>query len=658
MAGEEKKVTISVPTGMYIEKNSWTKVGEFSGITNVSFTTLSNQGTGTYTNAQTGTVTFTIGKYAAYSKIQLLVMYDRTVWDKCANNGNLTKEPAVVVTLNDTKTIKANNISASAAYGGGLHLGNSIGTSNLYVGNDYKQNPVTSFYYLAGDQTSYSSFYKSVTTKLCLYSLDANGEPIYATYKGIYGGYDGSSNSTITTANGVTTVVANDVYAPSGMQMAKAYYTLEENAGFIEGTKIFYVQEVITEDYVGKIRTNTLTQQFVIGEKQIDYNNIKLVASSSTAARETYHKGQPYYDMIGHMSLEYQGVADITDIDVDINFDTAAGNGVQPNAKVAYMQVPLVQYTSSTAQVTLINEAGTQYGPYEKEIYSTANNIGARITAKEIAAENGLSGTYYLKAISYNIAEIPGSLTTTRFYAYQANSSVGAAGTMGGWVNNTATHTIKFTYPETANVASKSTKIYSYATDTPTLAGRIVNYATPNGTTFEAGSEFNVDFAPAASEYPYQQTQHITKPVMYMVLPEGAQVKKAVISTAKGGSAIANSVITVSKVFDKDGIIYSVYKIEPEGDLHYGGITSSVSVDSTRWFRLTISTESTMDRTTLMLRDAVAFKNGDLHCYVGGAQAGYSKTDPYDVDGDGSTSDYYGTISSTTASITIFPIEE
>ncbi len=666
MAGEEKKVTISVPTGMYIEKDSWTKVGEFSGITNVSFTTLDidtstsgiQQGTGTYTNAQTGTVTFTIGKYAAYSKIQLLVMYDRTVWDKCANNGNLTKEPAVTVTLNDSKTIKANNVSASTAYGGGLHLGNSIGTSNLYVGNDYKQNPVTSFYYLAGDQTSYSSYYKSVTTKLCLYSTDANGETIYATYKGIYGSYTGSSNSTVTTANGVTTVVANDVYSSSGMQMAKGYYTLEEDAGFIEGTKIFYVQEVITEDYVGKIRTNTLTQQFTIGEKNIDYNNIKMVASSSTAASESYHKGQPYYDMIGHMSLEYQGVADITDIDVDINFDTTAGNNVTPNAKVAYMQVPLVQYTDAIAYVTLIDESGKQYGPYSTTISSTSNSVGARVMAKDIASENGLSGTYYLKSISYNIAKIPGSLTTTRFYAYQANSSVGATGTMGGWVTNTATHTIRFTYPEGANIASNGRTIYSYPTNTPTLAGRIVDHATPNGTTFEAGSEFNIDFAPAASSYPYQQTQHITKPVMYMVLPEGAQVKNAVISTTKGGSSIANSVITVSKVFDKDGIIYSVYKIEPEGDLHYGGITSSVGVDSTRWFRLTISTESTMDRTTLMLRDAVAFKNGDLHCYVSGAQAGYTKTDPYDLDGDGSTSDYYGTISSTTASITIFPIEE
>lgn len=658
MAGEEKTVTISVPTGMYIEKDSWTKVGEFSGITNVTFTTLSNQGTGSYSNPQTGTVTFTIGKYAAYSKIQLLVMYDRTVWDKCAGNGNLTKDPAVVVTLNGTKTIKVNNVSAAVAYGGGLHLGNSIGTSNLYVGNDYKQNPVTSFYYLAGDQTSYAAFYKTVTTKLCLYSLDANGETIYATYKGIYGGYNGDGNSTITTANGVTTIVANNVYSSSGMQMAKGYYTLEEDAGFIEGTKIFYVQEVITEDYVGKIRTNTLTQQFIIGEKEVDYNNIKMSAYSVTSASESYHNGQPYYDMIGYMSMEYQGVADISDIDIDINFDTAAGNNVAPNAKVAYMQVPLVQYTGTMAQVILIDESGKQYGPYGYSISSSANSTGARVMAKDVASANGLSGTYYLKAISYNIAEIPGALTTTRFYAYQANSSVGASGTIGGWVNKTATHTIKFTYPEGANVASNGSTIYSYPTNTPMLAGRIVSYATPDGTSFVAGSDFTIDFAPAASEYPYQQTQHIRKPVLYMVLPEGATVKDAVISTSQGGSSIANSVITVDKVFDKDGIIYSVYKIEPEGDLHYGGITSSVGVDSRRWFRLTISTEDTMDRTTLMLRDAVSFKNGDLHSYVGGAQAGYSKTDPYDVDNDGSTSDYYGTINSTTASITIFPLEE
>lgn len=666
MAGEEKKVTIRVPTGMYIKKDSWTKVGEFSGITNVSFTTLdidsstsgTQQGTGTYTNAQTGTVTFTIGKYATYSKIQLLVMYDETIWDKCAGNGNLTKEPAVTVNLNDSKTLKANNVSAAVPYGGGLYLGNGTGTSNLYVGNDYEQNPVTSFYYIASNQASYASYYKSITTRLCLYSTDVSGETIYATFKDIYGSFSGQDNYTLTTSNGVTTIVANDVKTTSDLQMPKGIYTLEEDTGFIEGTKIFYVQEVVTVDYVGKVRTDTLTQQFTIGKKEVSYSNIQLSSASKSTVEESYHKGKAYYDTIGYMAFEYKGVADITDIDVDINFDVTTGENVAPTAKVAYMQVPLVQYTEAIAYVTLIDETGKQDGPFSTTISSTSNSVGARITAKNIASENGLTGTYYLKAISYNIAEIPGSLTTTRFYAYQATSSVGGSGTIGGWITGEAKHTMKLTYPEGTTPASVTASSTSKFASEPRLAGRIVSYGTPSGTSFEAGEDIVLDFAPAVSTYPYAETQHITKPVVYMVLPVGAQVKDAVFSTAQGGSSIATSVITVNKMFEKDGVIHNVYKIEPENEMHYGGITTNVGVDTTRWVRLTISTDTNMERTTLMLRDLVSFKDADLHCHVSGGQGEYKKSDTYDVDNDGLTSDTYGTISSTTASITIFPIEE
>ena len=114
-------------------------------------------------------------------------------------------------------------------------------------------------------------------------------------------------------------------------------------------------------------------------------------------------------------------------------------------------------------------------------------------------------------------------------------------------------------------------------------------------------------------------------------------------------------------VAGEDGVFHYVYTVTPKEELNYGGATVTASnrtVDSRRWVRITLSTDISLDMTTLMLRDTVAMKNGNFHVTATGSSATYSKEDTYDLDNDGSKTDKYATINSTTASVKIYPVEE
>ena len=667
MAGEEKTVTVKVPVGMYIEKDTWTKVGEFSGITYVAFETLDidsstsgiQQGTSTYYNEQTGTITFTVGKYAAYTKIQMLVMYDQTIWDKCIDNGYLTKEPAVVVTLNDSQTIKVNNVKAGIKYGdGGINLYNSTNTSTLYVGDNYQQQPVTSFFYLSSDQTSYKAYYKNVTVRISLYGTDANGERIYATYRKA-DGYSWSGKATISTADGVTTFKASDVYSSSQFTLPRAYYTLETATGFVDGSTVYYKQEVVTEDYVGKIRTDVRTLSFTIGDSTLDYNNFSLVAGGGTAPVESYHEGKAYYDYLGLLSLKYKGVADAASVGVKMEYDIETAEGSAPKIKVNSVRPPLVAGLTPVAEVTLVNDAGNIEGPYNVTLSASGTSNGAYIHAPTVASNNGLTGNYYIKSIEYTMTKVAGALTETLFYSGGGSSGPSSGGTFYGWANASAKSRITLTFPD--GTAAKTTTVTTGVTSTPSFAGEISSYGLPNGSSVTAGGEIVVDFRGGASYYPYTHTLHMKKPTYFFVLPDGVNVKSAVFSTSQGGASIAESEITKGKTVTIDGVVHYVYTITTKDQLHYGGFTSSSSGrgnDASRWVRITLSTDSYMEMTTLMIRDLISMKNGEFHSSVGGSQQAYRKTDPYDVDNDGSTTDSYATISSATASIKIYPVEE
>lgn len=667
MAGEEKTVTVKVPVGMYIEKDTWTKVGEFSGITYVAFETLDidpstsgiQQGTSTYYNPQTGTITFTVGKYAAYTKIQMLVMYDQTIWDKCIDNGNLTKEPAVVVTLNDSQTIKVNNVKAGIKFGdGGINLYTNSNISKLYVGDQYQQKMLTSFFYLSSDQMSYNGYYKNVMVRTSLYGTNAAGDRIYATYRKAEG-QSGADKTTVTTADGVTTFKVSDVYATGHLYLPLTYYTLPNDAGFIDGSTVYYKVEVVTEDYVGKIRTDVKTISYVIGASALNYNNFSVVAGGGTAPVESYHEGKEYYDYLGLLSLKYNGVADAENVGIKMEFDIDTAAGTAPKIKVNSVRPPLKVGLTPVAKVTLVNDAGQVDGPYNVTLSSGGDSSGAYIHAPTIASNNGLTGNYYIKSVEYTMTKVAGSLTETLFYSGGGSSGSTSGGTFYGWASSSARSRITVTFPD--GTAAKTSTITTGVTSTPSFAGEISSYGLPNGSSVTAGGDIVVDFRGGASYYPYTNTLHMKKPTYFFVLPEGVNVKSAVFSTSQGGASIAESEITKGKTVTIDGVVHYVYTITTKDQLHYGGYTSSSTGrgnDATRWVRITLSTDRSMEMTTLVIRDLISMKNGEFHSRVSGSQQAYNKYDPYDVDNDGSTSDSYATINSATASIKIYPVEE
>ena len=93
----------------------------------------------------------------------------------------------------------------------------------------------------------------------------------------------------------------------------------------------------------------------------------------------------------------------------------------------------------------------------------------------------------------------------------------------------------------------------------------------------------------------------------------------------------------------------------------YLGITSSGASSgkyASKWFRVKLTTDISMEYTSINLRDRVFFKDEKGHVAISGSYAQYSVSDQYDVDNDGSTTDRYGTTNKTNQIINIYANED
>jgi surface protein len=690
--GVEKKVTVTVPTGMYIEKNSWTT--ENNDISAVKFEQLMDQGTGIYVNQQTGTLTYTIAPYAQNATITMSVMFDTTLWDKNKANASaygkdsMTLEDPIVVSLNDGDRVrKIGKIRSAANFGPNTHgyvLANHDSNANIFLESPSKAN--RSCIAFSTGSTALIQYYKSVDYYVYAYSKDASGNIIYAdvTYptSGTYIAYqwadmsfellDKHLISTYTktckvsgtmNAENVLHMSMSEVYSGNNFYFTLPSFTVSRSKGFLPGRQLTVVCVAEVETFNGQTKKMSTTKNYTIKSEELDYQtDLVLTSGGESAPAESYFGTSGYGNLLGKMAMRWGGAQDLVGMTVKYEYDTNTTSG-EPNVKVHAARVCLPSGSSTDAKITLVDNSGNITREYTVKITSKGDSSGAYVSAANIASTNGLSGTYYLKTIYYTMPKVTGSTTSIHYlYASSSSSSLSSAGVFMGTIRSgSGKSTLTVNFPDgTSKTTSRTTSVVN----TIAYSGTINDVALPSGTTITAGNNFEMDVQLYAISYPYSNTQLFKNPELYVVLPQGVSIEGVIIGDSKTtATSKANAKVDLVKTTTIDGVLQNIYKVSFEQDVWFGyakagksGI-GSVGVDN-QWVRLMCSTDSSMSNTSIRLINSLWFKDANGHISISGSWSYGIKHDTYDVDGDGSTSDKFGVAGSSTLAdltITIIP---
>ena len=663
----ENIIEIEVPAGMYIVADSWTTSAENEAVKSVTFITNTSQGTGVYENAQTGKLRYTIESASTAVKLTCHVNFDRNIWNKSkgiATGSYLTIDPAVVVSLDTLSPIKINNISTSVAYSGsgtwGIHL------INYPVNKVYPLDTVqvlnTSMWLIAEDQTTVSQYYKSLDISYTCYQT-VNGVNIYADYQGATvtaQAQAGVGAPTVTQVGNETILHWDDYYIKSAAigHISNVKYLLSSAMGFqpTNGSQASDLKLVIKytfTDMTGFVHQFSSTVTSTIGVAELNYKNFSNSTPTISTPVSTWHESEEYLSAVGYTRMTYNSIVDAANIGVKIEFDYETGDGETPKSRVVLGRAPLPSGESTTAHITLIDSSGNQYGPFDKVLTSSSTQSGALVKASTIASNNGLSGTYYLKTIEYEIATVKGSSSLIHFYSSGGGNSLHTGGSWSGLLDANTKNRFTLNFPD----GTSNSKIGTVSTSTAIKESEGIESITASKTTLTAGESFTLDVTLLSYDYPYGNVNHIKNPELYVLLPDGVSIDSACIKMSRTGAWIQDAIITPVKQIVQEGVKYNDYKLSFADPVHFGGYKvggDDVRNDPNRCIHLELSTNPSMNAATIHYKEHFAFTQEGASNSISGAAARYKFTDALDLDNNGSTTNTLGGVSSSnTAKITI-----
>ena len=665
-----KTLEISVPAGMYILSNSWTKSG--NGISNVQFTKLANQGTGSYSNSQTGTLKYTFSNSATTSNIQLLVMFDTAIWDKNKKNAatmgtdNMTVSAPIVVNYNNGSTVRKISNIHSATGIGNANVGYSFYSSNYnsLIFTDEPTTLLSSNYLLSSDQSSVPYFYKKITYETYATFTNNNNETVYADVETDVIPSQLSNNVATGSTDKLFKGEWNNVYFSGAASFPRLKYTVKESDNPKVGTNLSVRINATVTTLSGQKNTFSVTKTYTIKSKNLDLNDLIIGSGNKTSPSEIFYGNSGYSGILGIFTMYNRGYEGVQNVKVVFEYDTGTAKNQPPAMKVMAARPFLQNGQEVNAKITLVNSSGSEAVAESYKIKSTNTNNGAYVAASSVASSLGLSG-YYFKKIEYTIPVVSGVNKTTKntnyLYNSSGNSSQSSGGNFMGVISRQATSKCSIYYNDTLLKSVTST---SGVTSSPGFSGYVERINTPLGTEFNAGDNIELAINAASVSYPYTNTQAFRRPEVYLVLPFGINVSKATIGNSSSStSGDVEARVTKVKTITIGDDLNNVYKIDSTADNWFGylNITSSSAAGGqyvSKWFKVKMTTDISMEYTSINLRDRVFFKDYYGHISIGGSYAQYSISDKYDVDNDGSTGDKYGTTNKPNQIINIYSIAD
>lgn len=648
--GESHTLDITVPSGLYIVDNSWTTPSSKNELDTATFTTLydenggiGGQFTGSYSNPQTGTLSYTTKSYAGSTEtvieeIMLMVAFDRNIWNK-----------------------------GVGIQTGGLTGGNNAVMIKTRLGNDIKNSvflkEVTTTDTLPCDMSSYpikSSIKNSENLQSVSYTnFGSNAENLRYILKDItsdydikvvrngnvcsdikiplhgIANYDGDPDSFILTENedGTYTTYVSDVCSLLG-------------SGLRIGTPQLLINNPMLQenDYIS-IRLKTKLKGWLNQESNFS-SNVNLVYTGSTrfmvyrinktVADSSYYQHGNKVAMLGNLAMGNGGTVDSDSIDINIEFNTE-DESANAFLWVKGYHLPLPHGQSSLVTIKWIDKNGAI--TETTELYTCTTGTSKNGNFVHIAAPEDK----YFHSLNYTIDSVP---ENTYLYHGSASLSPISSGIILGTIEGDAG----------SYAISKITAIHDnieYTTTAKTTVAnpdtyKISNYLSLNTTssilTCIAGEQLNIYLTVSCCGYPYTDTEdRIASPVLYFIAPQGITINSVIWND---DNIVPDDKIVVEKIIDSGDV---VYKINFGTEAGFGGYSISsgqIIANDKMKIQLILNTSEDMTYSSYELNSRLLLANQNTESSVslsgtGGSWNDVNHADIYDVNNNENTEEYF-----------------
>lgn len=691
----EKIVTIEVPMGIYIEKDSWTKIND--DISNVVFTSYDQdtktlglqQGTGKYTNTQTGTLTYTIAPYIKDTTITLNIVMDEVLWDKCRSNPStttspgtyftittdnpyLTREDVLTITLDEVEVKKIKNASSTKAignatysHGWGLQYSIWQQNSNMYLDDANQTAPYNGNLFETIDRTKTNWFFKSIDYEIWFEQTKSDGTKAYARF------VDGTpSNYNTTPTESSTSKVYkahwDNAYNPNSTNIGFpciVFKAMSED-GFTAGTAKA-CHKVTYETFSGRKITAYREIKYTIVSNVKDFNNLSIGGTSVTALDETHYEGTTAGAWLGTWAPQNNKLAALDNAKVSVHFDKNTAVGSLPKIKVMHFRAPVYGTQTIDFSVTLINGSGNTAGPYSYTAKSGGTTSGAPLFATKIAEENGLTGQWYLKNVEYTIPTIGGGYMNTYLHVSGHHATSSSGGIFMGLASAQAVSRMTITgvnpdgttVTKTKDITTSVVQVSATNTNRARFSGGIESITADASVT--AGGSVSVKARLKACYYPGTSDAGcllFTRPVVYLVLPDGVSIRdgSVIISNSSSTTSLAEPSVIYVKSIEKSGTLFNIYKITFAQKVAFGYYNLADNKVSTidnavKDVHFVLETDSAMPATNINWQNTIFFSDEYGSIYNGAGSDRMSANmfyDTDDVDNDGNTSERFASIAS------------
>ncbi len=673
---------ITVPAGMYIVSNSWSTADSDGDFEKVEFFPLDldpdtagyQQGTGNYYNTQTGTLRYTtvslpnLGEMipTAEVSITLQLAYDTTLWDKAAGyyidaDGNkigLTgKDSAVVVTedagKSDEYSKRLDHVAAPESIPYTVH---TFSVKDI-VPQDDPQSPYN-FYRSADNQGTYYYAFAKIVNE---YTLTVTGAPegsdpslitlAYIDYTDRYPNV--VAKATIESVrddagrNIVVTLTDVGQNGANGLSYGAPYFIVPAGAN-LNGCKLTLTIKSTMTSYSGRVTTTTGSHALYVPQE----GPVLVVSNAGrtiTNDANFYGTELATVESIGGWRFSNTGLGAATDVPVTYEFDID-NSGV----RVYGINAQLPSNQTTTAQIMLVDDNGTLYGPYSHVLTGRTEDVnGAWVSAQMIANENNLSGQYYLKKISYIIPEILGGVNLYSTGGLYGFASGGA--TVGRMVGTFGRNSLTLYKGVEGKELSTTMSV-----DTLTSKSKLTNsWSVYNltGTVVNAGQSAEITFSIQQASYPYANTTYTQNPTVVFSTPRGISVDKLTYTDRNTGKSYTVLVTEANKAIDNNNTLY-IIPLGEEADHSQAYVSNDGKlVTNTLGYNIQLVLSADVNGTVLgsyaarprlAITDSIDMGDGTFSYSNSGLSGAYKKytiEDLYDIDNDGNITEKLATAS-------------
>ena len=674
--GNIYSITVKMPKEFYAVTNS---VSAPVGYSSATFTknspiTATNYYSSTKTynlNNYSGTFKYTLESGVTSGTIQMEIQYDKVLWDKLASSLLTSNSdiPIEVILTNETTGEVIESKKVSSAYSGSAYIyGNlsaryivgsntytssiSILTTDLINHNNYIPTSNSSAVYNYYDRISYKITLPKYTEGGVTYYPDLNLTSINnSNFKPTVNASD--------LANGILILDYNNVYFSSShilyslkMSFPAALQSSSNTTFLFQAGSV----ELNVSDKNGTMKfLKRGTMPAITYKTQADENvTFPKIDKSVTIA----DRPSEAISLLGGFNLKNLGSADSDAKTFKLVFDTTNTNLI----KVTTYRLPFDFTTSPiTIKYTLVDDNGDSVCINDVcEWTYDVTNPKKHSSNQGFTFYRGLlpanQRSYYFKTLEYTLNSIPAA---TYLYGSSGSNSYTSGGNFFGYIssNGVSGNKIKTTNTMTPAFGTPVTNTSTTTlTNTNTTAFDVRTPAV-NKTSIAAGDNVTVTGTVKVSNYPYGYNTWLKSIVVGFILPEGVTInEQSVYAYTKSINNKYEPTSITNTTLQNGNILWRIY-FDPSIVIGYANEKTSALTNGDAFnFSMQLDTASNMNQQTIVLKDSL-FAGSTTQSNAAGGSWSYGKqVDTYDINNNGSTTDYIGRINATnTTSFEITP---